>query len=141
MALYPLYGGVLHIIDVGLSILVGLLAVIVHLCLIYIGRIYFHLGNHYILSCVLNTLYKEVPPLKRISIYIYYSLLSCVLLSSGLFLLFLCYLWDLFWLHKKEEGRVLAQLEEREKQEEILWKHKSSVDWLMEGERITNFFH
>ena len=54
--LYPLYGGVLHIIDVGLgllmALLMALLVVIVHLCLLYIGRIYFHLSNHCILSCL-----------------------------------------------------------------------------------------
>ena len=67
--LYPIYGGVLHIIEVDLGILVGILVVIVHLCLLYIGRIYFHLSKHCILSCLryTSTLCKEVPLLKRIA--------------------------------------------------------------------------
>ena len=88
VALYPLYGGV----DVGL----GLLVVIVHRCLLYIGRRYFHLIKHCILSCLgyTSTLCKEVPPSKRIVIYLFSSLLRRGLLSSSLFILFLCYLWN-----------------------------------------------
>ena len=97
VALYPIYGGLLHIIDVVLGLLVGLLVVIIHLCILYIRRRYFHLSKHSILSCLgyTSTLCKEVPPLKRIVIYLCYSLLRHILLSFGLFLLFLCYFWYL----------------------------------------------
>ena len=68
----------------------GLLVFNVHLCLIYIERIYFHLRK----NCILffrgytNTLCKEVTPSNRIVIYLCYSLLRHGLLSFGLFLLF-----------------------------------------------------
>eukprot|EP00253_Pinus_taeda_P035212 PITA_35212 len=35
-----------------------------------------------------------------------------------------------------EEGRIISQLEERRKQEEILWKQKSRINSLREGERV-----
>ena len=52
LAHYPLYCGVLHTTDFILGLLVGLLVVIIHLCLLYIGRIYFHVNRHCILSCL-----------------------------------------------------------------------------------------
>jgi hypothetical protein len=42
---------------------------------------------------------------------------------------------------QQEENTIKRKLEERYKQEEILWRHKSHVQWLKEGEKNSKFFH
>ena len=92
MALYPLYGVVLDIIDIGLGLLVGISYYCTPFSPIYSKDIFsFGKALYIVLSWVHNTLCKEVPPSKRIVIYIYSSLLRHGLLYSCLFLLLLCY--------------------------------------------------
>jgi hypothetical protein len=40
-----------------------------------------------------------------------------------------------------EEVKIKQKLEEIYAQEEILWRQKSQIQWLKEGERNSNFFH
>jgi hypothetical protein len=42
---------------------------------------------------------------------------------------------------QQEDQNIKRQLEERYKQEEILWRQKYWVQWLKEGEKNTKFFH
>jgi hypothetical protein len=42
---------------------------------------------------------------------------------------------------QQEEKAIKRQLEERYKQEEILWRQKSWFQWLKEGEKNSKFFH
>jgi hypothetical protein len=42
---------------------------------------------------------------------------------------------------KAQEISINQQLEDRKRQEEMLWRQKSWVQWFKEGERNTKFFH
>jgi hypothetical protein len=41
----------------------------------------------------------------------------------------------------KEDKQIQSQINEREKQEELLWKKKSRICLLKEGKKNTKFFH
>ena len=42
---------------------------------------------------------------------------------------------------KEKQRSLWGQLEARERQEGIYWKHKSKVKWMQDGERNTKLFH
>ena len=40
-----------------------------------------------------------------------------------------------------KEGELIKELTQREKQEEILWRHKYHQTWLKQGNKNMGFFH
>ena len=40
-----------------------------------------------------------------------------------------------------KEREMMAQLDTMREQDETLWKHKSRINWLKEGEMNNAFFH
>lgn len=43
--------------------------------------------------------------------------------------------------YAQQEQTLLTKIEARRQQEEILWRQKSRIRWLKEGEKNTIFFH
>ena len=108
VALYPLYGGVLDIIDVGLGLLVGLLAIIAHLYLLYIGRRHSHFSHRIILSClvyIVHCVRKFYPQIGLIFI----SDIHFLGMDYSLIIYFFSfYAISGTWLHKMNQSNVEA---------------------------------